>query len=441
MNTENSKESVALWNSRLKYFLGESFSKYFPIIRRDMAECKWVNLRMMGNSKINMSLIIVLVMNTVFSSVLTFSNLYLNIFLWNQSGGLSTLGIYNASVFSFLFVGTFIGAYVMRVFNSRVTFVLSSLFLLGVFVVLITQEARIHDFVFLLGVLYGLALGLYYSGFNLFSILLTNPENRQLFVGLEQILHRITGVLTPIIFSYLILFLTYGETFRFIFVMLFIQVIVSLFTPKYKSNFNLSSLRYKQIWKEYKVILLSLLAFGFFQSITQIASSVLLFTYVQKETIVGWLNTLFALIGIITLFIISSPRFLKNRRKITFIGAFIATTMTILLFIPTFETLIFFNILSAIALPLIWIPVSVIHFTKIKELSCESELDCNIGLTAHYLLIREFMLNVGRTAFYFLIIIGFDFSKGYFYIPVFLISLIIPLTVYFFNKKLFQEFE
>lgn len=378
-------------------------------------------------------------MNTVFSSVLAFSNLYINIFLWNQGGSLSTIGVYNASVFISLFVGTIMGAYTMRWINSRMTFILSSLFLLAVFGLLISQEEAVMEYIIILGSLYGTALGLYYSGFNLYSILLTNPENRQLFMGMEQILNRITAVLTPLLFSYLILFYDYNETFRLIFVMLIFQVIISLFTPKYKSNFNISSLRYKDIWKEYRAVLISIMAFGFFQSMIQLASSILLFQYVLKETVVGWLNTFFAIIGIVTLIVISRPRLAKNRMRVAYVGSILATVMTIFLFVPNFATLISFNILAAIALPLIWIPVSVIHYTKIKELSCESEVDCDIGLTAHYLLIREFMLSVGRTAFYLLLIMGLDFTKGYQYIPIFLFSLIIPLTIYICNKELFKE--
>ena len=382
---------------------------------------------------------IVLFMNTVFSSVLAFSNLYINIFLWNQGGSLTTIGVYNTSIFVSLFIGTIIGAYTMRWMNSRMTFILSSLFLLAVFGLLISQEEAVIEYIIILGILYGTALGLYYSGFNLYSILLTNPENRQLFMGMEQILNRITAVLTPLLFSYLIVFYDYNDTFRLLFVMLIFQVIISLFTPKYKSNFNISSLRYKDIWKEYRAVLISIMAFGFFQSIIQLASSILLFQYVQKETVVGWLNTLFAIIGIVTLIVISRPRLAKNRMRVAYVGSILATVMTIFLFVPNFATLISFNVLAAIALPLIWIPVSVIHYTKIKELACESEMDCDIGLTAHYLLIREFMLSVGRTAFYLLLIMGLDFTKGYHYIPIFLFSLIIPLTIYICNKGLFRE--
>ncbi|MCM3244570.1 MULTISPECIES: MFS transporter [Bacillaceae] len=382
---------------------------------------------------------IVLFMNTVFSGVLAFSNLYINIFLWNQGASLSTIGVYNASVFVSVFIGTMIGAYTMRWMNSRMTFVLSSSFLLAVFGLLISKEENVIGYIIILGTLYGTAVGLYYSGFNLYSILLTNPENRQLFMGMEQGMNRITAVLTPLIFSYLILYYDYNETFRLIFVMLIIQVIISLFTPKYKSNFNISSLRYKDIWKEYKAVLVSIVAFGFFQSIIQLASSILLFQYVQKETIVGWLNTLFAITGILTLVFISRPRLVKSRMKVTYVGAILATVMTIFLFFPSFSTLIIFNVLAAIALPLIWIPVSVIHYTKIKELACESEVDCDIGLTAHYLLIREFMLNVGRTSFYLFLIMGLDFTQGYHYIPIFLFSLVIPLVIYICNKGLFRE--
>lgn len=178
------------------------------------------NSREMSELIMKNPIFIVLFMNTVFSGVLAFSNLYINIFLWNQGASLSTIGVYNASVFVSVFIGTMIGAYTMRWMNSRMTFVLSSSFLLAVFGLLISKEENVIGYIIILGTLYGTAVGLYYSGFNLYSILLTNPENRQLFMGMEQGMNRITAVLTPLIFSYLILYYDYNETFRLIFVML-----------------------------------------------------------------------------------------------------------------------------------------------------------------------------------------------------------------------------
>jgi YQGE family putative transporter len=110
---------------------------------------------------------IVLFMNTVFSSILAFSNIYINIFLWSQGKRLADIGIFNAFVFVFIFVGMVTGAYIMRWVNSRLTFVLSSTALAGVFLFFISQEENMVHYVIPLGALYGTSLGLYYSGFNL----------------------------------------------------------------------------------------------------------------------------------------------------------------------------------------------------------------------------------------------------------------------------------
>jgi hypothetical protein len=375
----------------------------------------------------------------VFSSILAFSNIYINIFLWDQEKNLTDIGVYNAAVFGFLFAGTFMGNYIMRWVNSQLTFILSSVILTGVFALLIVQGDKIVHNIVLLGAMYGTAMGLYYAGFNLSTLLITTSTNRQMFVGMEQMTNRLTSLVTPVFFSYVIARYDYEQTFRLILAMLFIQVILSFFSPRHKSNFTLSSLHYREVWKGYRWVLISIVAFGFFQSIPQLASSVLLFQFIQKETVIGWFNTLFAVIGMLTLIVLSHRYMARNQMKMVLIGAVMATIMTALLFFSNLSTLIGANILAAIAVPFIWVPVSTIQYGKIKELSCESEFDCDVGLTAHYLLIRELMLNVGRTLFYILLIIGLDFQHSLHYFPVIAVTMLIPVAVYFFNKSLFQE--
>ncbi|GAB7388407.1 MFS transporter [Bacillaceae bacterium] len=394
---------------------------------------------MVGNNREMRIIFAVLLMNAVFSTVVVFSNIYVNIFLWNQEKSLVSIGLYNAFVFLFVFLGTLFGAYLMKWISSRATFNMSAMFMLFVFGLLITQGNDIARFIPFLGALYGLASGLYYSGFNLFSIFLTNAENRQRFVSLDQLTNRLTSILVPLAFSYIIVRYDYRDTFRLIFLFLILQVVISLFSPRYKSDFSLSSLRYRDIWREYRLVLISIMAFGFFQSMVLLAGSVLLFSYEPRETLVGWYNAFFAFLGILTLLAIGRPVLRRQRMKIAYAGAIVATFMTILLFIPNRVTLIIFNIFAAVALPLIWVPVSVTHYGKIKELACESENQCDVGLAAHYLLIREFMLNLGRCLFYLLLIAGLDFVHMLHYVPILIVSLLIPFTIYFCNTRLFEE--
>ncbi|WP_134704406.1 MFS transporter [Ammoniphilus sp. YIM 78166] len=382
---------------------------------------------------------VVLFMNTVFSSVVSFSNIFINIFLWNQGKSLRTIGIYNLTVFTFLFIGYLFGSYVMKWTNSRMALFLSALVLATVFVFLLLQQENIVQYVVPLGALYGLATGMYFSGFNLFSVLLTNAENRQFFVGMEQLTERLSALVTPILFSYLIMWFSYTDTFRMILVLLVIQTLVSLFTPLYHSDFRLRSFNYRETWRQYKLILISILAFGFLQSVIQLAGSVLLFSFIQQETVIGWLNTLFALVGIMTVIFLSRTFPVKRKLRIAYIGA-ITTTLTVpLLLIEDKWFLIVFNLLVSIALPLLWVPVSVTHFGKIKQIACQSDVVCEPSSTIHYLMIREGMLSIGRASFYLLLILGFDFKHGLHLIPIILVSMMIPVFIFIFNRRMFLE--
>jgi YQGE family putative transporter len=387
----------------------------------------------------NLPIWILLMMNTVFSCVLSFSSIYINIYIWDQNNSLAEIGIFNTAVFAFLFLGKFFGNFTIKWFNTRVSFILSSVILLAVFGLLMKEGPFITDHIVLLGILYGTSLGFYYAAYNLSTLLLTSLNNRQRFMGMEQFSVKLTSVLTPVLFSYMIVHFDYAQTFRMVFIMILAQTSISLLAPSYQSEFRVSSMISKPLWKPFKMVFLSIIAFGFLQSITQLAGSILLYQFVQQEEAVGWLNTLFALIGIVVFIRISQQKAIQNRAATSYIGFILGTTMTFLLFTPDFPHLISFNILAAIAIPFLWIPISATHYGKIKILSRLTHGGYDIGLASSYLLVWELMLNIGRTLFYALLIVGFDFQHSAHYFFIGLLTVVIPLIIYLCNKGLLQE--
>jgi YQGE family putative transporter len=144
--------------------------------------------------------------------------------------------------------------------------------MLGVFVLLLWKQTDIVEWFQLLGMLYGSSVGLYYSGFNLVSFFLTGEEGRDQFFSWEQIINRTVSLLTPLLFSLVVLWLGYNGTFGIVTIILGISIVFTFFIPKMTMDFTILNLKYQEVWQEYKTVLVSITGFGFLQSWIQIAS-------------------------------------------------------------------------------------------------------------------------------------------------------------------------
>lgn len=374
-----------------------------------------------------------------FLVVVTFSNLFVNLYLWALFRDFSCLGQFNLVVALCTILGFLSGMYVIRFWNTRYSFGLAGLFMLSLFVLLAEKGEQIKPWGLLLGSLLGLGLGMYYSAFNLNSFFITAKEERDLFFGREQIVNRLVSLVTPIFFSSIIHWLGYEVAFQIVCVILTIIVIPAFFLPKIKTDFTIKNLNYRDVWKEYKLVLLSISGFGFLQSWVQIGTSVYLLLYIANETQVGLWNAILAALGMGMGYVLSKIGNRKNRKKLVSIGAILLTAAITITLFPNAWTVITFNIIAVVALAMIWIPINVVHYNRISDLSCPMIEQCKIGLSAHYLLVREFMLNLGRILFFMFMMLGFIY-QGY-NVPVYMIFILtfLPIAIFSGNTMFFID--
>ncbi|MFC4767682.1 MFS transporter [Effusibacillus consociatus] len=374
-----------------------------------------------------------------FLGVVIFSNLFINLYLWSVFKNFSRLGQYNLTVALFTLIGFVLGMYVIRLRNIRYSLAGAILCMLTLFLLLVFREKEIVEWLFLLGSLYGSSLGMYYSGFNLISFFLTGKEERDLFFGREQMLNRFVSLVTPLTFSFIVFWFGYKGAFSLISSILMITVLLTFFIPKIKTDFTVVNLRYREVWQEYKNVLLSITGFGFLQSWIQIASSVFLFFYLTDSTRVGLWNSVFATIGIGMGYWMSKFSKPKNRKYLALTGTILLSGAALIIFFPKAWTVLAFNVLAALTLPMIWLPITVVHYNRISDLSCPSIDNCRIGLSAHYLVIREFMLNLGRVLFFLLMALGLGYEGPNIPVYIVFVILFLPIVIYRCNALFFVE--
>jgi YQGE family putative transporter len=388
---------------------------------------------------VNQELRRLLLLHSLFLSIVIFSNLFINLFLWTSVQDFRILGKYNLIVSGFIFVGFLVGTYLIRIKDIRSSFLSAIILMLLVFLLLIFKGNAIIDRILPLGFLYGSSLGMYFASYNLVSFFQTGNQDRDLFFGWEQIVNRLISLVTPFLFSILVLWIGYQGAFVSVSLILLVALAFTFTVPRITTDFRLGNLRYQDVWKEYRGVLLSITGFGFIQSWIQIAASVLLFTFLLDETKVGIWNSVFASVGIVMGYWMGRAMHERNRRQWSLVGAALLFLSVFVMLFPNIRTVLIFNVLAVIAIPMIWLPITVVHYNRISDLSCPSVENCEIGLSSHYLVVREFMVNIGRIIFFTLMSLGIGFQGTNVSIYLVFLLALIPFMIYRNNLLLLKQ--
>ena len=348
------------------------------------------------------SIRILLVCFALFSTAVTFGNIFINIYIWKEGQDLTDVALYNLSFYGMSLVSTLAGNYLIRIMHSRMVFIAASTLVMFTFIFLPLVTADWGSSV-IVGGIFGMAVGLFYIGFNLYTLVLTNETTRTYILSMEEVLGRLTGLLVPVLSSMLLEYIGYFSTFSLLTLIMFLFVLASFLTPKYKSAFSLHSIE-ANLWRKYQPILVSLVAFGFMNGVMVVASSVLVFSRISSEMFIGLLNTLLAFLGIVSAYYLGQKLPRKGPKRFVQIGTFLCVLASVFLFFDQLIFLLIFNVLIVIGLPLLWIPVNVTHFQKMKELACPTKQQCDLSKLMAYLFIRELFLTIGRVIFFCLLV-------------------------------------
>lgn len=378
-----------------------------------------------------------LILYTTFSSIMSFAGLFINIYVWKNNQSLVDVGIYNLTYFLFIFLGTMLGMYYLKRLNSSINFIFATIFLALTFAAIYLVK-DIEWLIPFIGAPLGLSLGLFYIGFNIYVLIVPNPNTRTYLLSMEEVLGRISSFVIPFISALMISYLGYPFVFALIFLMVLGVSVISFNTPKYTSNFTFKSTSLSPLWKKYKFIFLSLIAFGFLNGLVGIASSVLMFSRIADEFFLGTFNTILSLVGITSSFILSK-KLLGNKTHINYLkyGAMLSFVAIFLLLFNHTPLLIAFNLLIAFSIPLLWIPVNIAQFNEMKKFSCTDEFTCDLNLLSSSLIIRELFLTIGRILFFSILLIN-QLEIHWVFIFIVMLSLLIPLCIYYGNRQLIE---
>lgn len=372
---------------------------------------------------------------SIFSIAYSFSNLFLNIFIWKHHSSMTMLGWFHVCSFSFIFIGFLVGAYLIKWFGSRINLMFSSFIALLLYTYLSFGSFETIIGVGVAGIINGTYIGLFFAGLNFYSIWFSTHSELPKVISLQYIISGTAQLLTPPIAGWIIYYYGYDRAFEVAILILSIQSLTSIMTPQvrirspyWRKSFFIPS------YAQMKPLGLSASSFGFFFAFVHMSLSIFVYLFLHNEWQLGELNSIFAILSLMTYFILGRTLLQPYYRLIAVFGIIVSTVVTLSLFVPSPLTFIVFNAVISVSLPMLWVPSFTEHFQTIRELVKQSRAN-PLTKMMELLVFREFSLCVGRVTFFIVLIICFSFLEQQALALIIFVLCFMPTAVYVLSQR------
>ncbi|WP_210365946.1 MFS transporter [Bacillus sp. REN3] len=354
--------------------------------------------KILGDIELTKDLSLLLTIGGLYSLSIALSNTFVNIYLWKQSGELSDLGLYNLAIviaqpLTFILAGRW-AKKIDRVIVLRIGVIFLAVF----YVTVLLAGTRASDYLLLLGGLLGVGYGFYWLAYNVLTFEITEPETRDFFNGFLGILTSFGGMIGPVAAGFIISrmenFTGYTVVFGLSLSLFSIAVFLSFFLKRRPAH---GKYWFQRIFTERKHDLnwRMITNAHFFQGLREgvfvFIISVFVFIATDSEMALGTFGLLNSAISFLAYYLAS--RLLKKqlRKKAILIGGLILYfSIFFIVFEPTFERLLLYAVLIAVAYPLLLVPYISMTYDVIGRGWKAAEM------RIEYIVVREIFLNLGR---------------------------------------------
>jgi YQGE family putative transporter len=342
---------------------------------------------------------LLLVVNGLFIAASALSGTFLNVYIWKASKDFIVLGWFNLIVHAAMALTFWIAGNVVKEGNKMIVLRLGIAVAAIFYGLVLLLGTHAIDYLWLLGVILGMAIGLFWLAFNVVYFEMTDADNRDRFNGLSGVIGSVVGMVVPWSSGFLISRMTGERGYRVIFILSFCVFIagigVSFLLRNRRTGGNYDWTMPIRIWHKpgnpWKKVTAALAAQGFRESVFGILIGVLVYIQTGSEFSLGNFALITSVIGFTSYY--TTGRWLKRswRRKGMLFGAVIMTVVIIPFFVSiSFTTLLIFGIGTALALPLYSVPMTsaVFDWIGLDEESAQQRVE--------YVVMRELALNAGR---------------------------------------------
>lgn len=260
------------------------------------------------------------------------AGIFVDLFIFRQTGQFQSLVVYNGFIFLFLLIIYALSGYWLRHYSARTLVKLGNGLAVIFFGLIVILQHRSIDWLIPLAILKGISAGLFWSGINLHQYLTTYNQDRDYYFGVQEFWLNLSRIAAPFLGGLIITlgnFLTRQPLTGYYLLFMITGVIIAIATietwslPRFSGiDFKLGQLRHiltrnppiKQIfWQQ------TLMGWRDVSSMTLI--SIIIFLVLRQELTIGFYNSVMGLVmagaGVMFAKILTA----QNRVRWSLIGA------------------------------------------------------------------------------------------------------------------------
>jgi MFS family permease len=338
-----------------------------------------------------------LMMNALFSFGGNLSGVFQSVFLWKLDKTYSLLAYF--SMYWSLAIIIFFGlcAWVARKTNPLITMRLGFVFYLITYLIMLIFHQTLSEHIFLLGVVNGLAMSLYYVGMHMAVLDLTTNEKRDQFLYIQGILFTVGGMVAPLLSGIIIsqldgmigYYVVFIATCVFFILAFFVSLRVQVKPVESKSFFWEVVKHPSAEWRKmYKVMFADGIVSGVY---TTFLITMMTFKVAGGEFSLGVFNTAAEIISMLAFYVLAKYSIPDYRIRIFAIGSVgILLGSVMISAFPMIVTLVLFAIIQPVSINMISTSMNAMIYASIEKdpQYKDKRLD--------YIIIREIPLGIGR---------------------------------------------
>ena len=336
---------------------------------------------------------------TLFSFASLLSGTFVPVYLWKQTGSFFQIGLYILGQYVSSGIVFYLAGSVAKRGKKRLL-LQSGCIGMGLFyaILLIISNQASH-YIFLMGLLYGIGLALFWLAYNVLYFEISEPTNRDQINGWQGLLVAGCGIIAPWLASRLIVSLgaQLGYTIIFIysFVLYAIIIVISFKLEKrpesHHFNWTYPFKALVSVRHNFRKLGYSIIAQGIREGLFLTLLPFVVFVTTKGEAEVGTYTLVTSLIALVSNIVIGKKLKPKRRMKALLIGAIGSwLAISFILITPTLTGLLMFGAITALVWPLFIIPFTSIVFDQIGKTKDA------VALKEEMIVFRELALTLGR---------------------------------------------
>lgn len=353
----------------------------------------------MAKAKLEKQAVLLLVVQALYGVASALSGTFLPIYLWKVSGSYTLIGWFTFAQYvigglTFWVVGKWVKEH-NKMHSLRLGIALSGVFYS---VILLLGEGA-KNFSVLLGMLNGLAMGLFWLAFNVVYFEVTEPDTRDRYNGWAGLLGSAAGILAPWISGLLITSMKGERGYRFIFALSLaiftVSVILSFWLKKRHGEGKYSwLLGFRQLMEKgnpWRRMIPAIAAQGVREGVFMLLVGLTVYVATRSESKLGTYSLIVSLVALISFWVVGKWMNKMKREWAMLVGVvMIAVVILPLFWQVSYVSLLIFGIGASLFMPLYIIPMT----TRVFDLIGQSE--DNAKNREELIVLREAGLTIGR---------------------------------------------